>query len=296
MFPGNGDDVKWYNRLRDLHSRFAKAWRSRHGECLYYLGSVEAIGMGETVVNLIHGRTPEALAHVEGRFEVLLTDPPYNSKRKSYFALSWQKHQNRDFGEWDAVGNTDYAWLETVVRDFLAEDAAILICSPLERLGDYERVLEGLGCVYKTAVIWHKTNGVVHVPAYKSSCEAVAYAIKGKPFFKRWETQKQFAAHNFVQGASCMGLERRRWGHPTQKPEYLIERLLTRHSRPGDRVLDPFMGVGTVPAVCARMDRNCTGIECDDEFYARSTRRLGESENPCQVSHIEALGKSLAPA
>ena len=252
--------------------------------------------MTQPMVKLIHGRTPEALAHVEGRFSMLLTDPPYNSKRKSYFALSWQKHQNRDFGEWDAVQNADTSWLAPIVTDFLADDAAILICSPLERLGSYEQMLEELGCVYKTSIIWHKTNGIVHVPAYKSSCEAIAYAIKGKPFFKRWETQKQFAAHNFIQGASCMGLQRKRWGHPTQKPEYLIERLIERHSQPGDRVLDPFMGVGTVPAVCVRMDRDCTGIECDDDFFERSTRRLATCEAPCQVSHVGAPKKSLASA
>ena len=231
--------------------------------------------MEQPSITLIHGETPDAFDRVQGRFDVLLTDPPYNSKRKSYFALSWQKHQDRDFGAWDAVENADCSWLEPVVRDLLADDAAILICSPFERLGDYETALETLGCTYKTAIVWHKTNGVVHVPAYKSSCEAILYAIRGKPFFKRWETQKAFAAHNFIQGASCMGNERKRWSHPTQKPEYLIERLLERHSRPEDRVLDPFMGVGTVPAVCARMGRHCTGIELDADYYGRATERLG---------------------
>jgi len=112
-------------------------------------------------ITLIHGRTPDVFSRVRGPFDVLLTDPPYNSKRKSYFALSWQKHQNRDFGEWDAVENADCSWLASVVHDLLADDAAILICSPFERLGDYETALEALGCTYKTAIVWHKTNGVV---------------------------------------------------------------------------------------------------------------------------------------
>ena len=180
-------------------------------------------------------------------------------------------------GEFDmGTESTDYSWLEAAVQGLLRKDAAILIFSPLERLGDYERVLEGLGCTYKTAVIWHRTNGVVHVPAYKSSCEAIVYAIKGKPFFRRWETQKHFAAHNFIEGASCMGLERKRWAHPTQKPEYVVERLLHRHSQPGDWVLDPFMGVATVPAVCAKTDRNAVGIERDSDFFARALARLHE--------------------
>lgn len=223
--------------------------------------------------SLIHGRTPEALAGLDRRFEVLLTDPPYNSKRKSYFALPWQKHQNRDFGRWDSVANADYSWLAPVVNQLLRPDAALLICSPFERLGDYESALEALGCVYRTAIVWHKTNGVVHVPTYRSACEAVVYATRGKPFFRWWETQKSFAAHNYIEGPSCMGRERI-WGHPTQKPEYLIARLLHRHTEPGFWVLDPFMGCGTVPAVAYALGRNSMGVEVDQGYFDTAVRRL----------------------
>lgn len=232
--------------------------------------------LAEPEIRLIQGRTPEVLGDLETRFDVLLTDPPYNSKRKSYFSLSWQKHQNRDFGEWDKAGNKDYRWLELVVRRLLKPDSALLIFSPFERLGDYEQTLEALGCTYKTAIVWHKTNGVVHVPAYKSACEAIVYAIKGHPFFRRWETQKEHAAHNLIRGPSCMGAERARWQHPTQKPEYLIRRLLHRHSQPGMWVLDPFMGVGTTPAACWKTGRSCVGVEVDSTYFSRAQKRLTE--------------------
>ena len=230
---------------------------------------------GLPTIELVHGETPGEVERLTQRFDVLLTDPPYNSKRKSYFALPWQKHQNRDFGEWDSVANTDYTWLRSAMR-VLKENAALLIFSPFERLGDYEALLEDLGCVYRTAIVWHKTNGVVHVPAYKSSVEAIIYASRGKPFFRPWETQKSFAAHNFIEGPSCMGNERRRWDHPTQKPEYLLQRLLLRHSEPGFWVLDPFMGVGSVPAVCLKSGRNCVAIEKDAEYFRRAQTRISE--------------------
>ncbi|GBD11839.1 Modification methylase DpnIIB [bacterium HR23] len=227
-------------------------------------------------VRLIHGRSPDALLGLDERFDLLLTDPPYNSPRKSYFALPWQKHQNRNFGPWDAVENTDYSWLEPVVTRLLKQDATLLIFTPFERIGDYEDVLTALGCIYRTAIVWHKTNGVVHVPTYKSACEAIVYAVKGRPFFRRWETQKGFFAHNLIRGPSCMGAERARWNHPTQKPEWLIQRLLHRHSQPGQWVLDPFMGVGTVPAVCWKMGRHCVGVEQDLVYYERALQRLRE--------------------
>ena len=46
-----------------------------------------------------------------------------------------------------------------------------------------------------------------------------------------------------------------RTGYPTQKPEALAERILRASSNPGDLVLDPFAGSGTVGAVAARLGR-----------------------------------------
>ena len=47
-----------------------------------------------------------------------------------------------------------------------------------------------------------------------------------------------------------------RTGYPTQKPEALAERIIRASSDPGDTVLDPFAGSGTVGAVAARLDRH----------------------------------------
>lgn len=49
--------------------------------------------------------------------------------------------------------------------------------------------------------------------------------------------------------------------HPFAKPESLIEKLVAVNSNPGDIVLDPFAGTGTVQRVCERMGRNCVSIE-----------------------------------
>lgn len=233
---------------------------------------------------VIHGKCPEALAGL-GKFEVLLTDPPYNSRRKSVFRLPWQADQSRDFGAWDAVAAEDDSWLEAVVANHLADEAALLIFSPLERLGRYEAALESLGCRYRAAIIWHRTNGVVHVPAYKSSCEAIVYASVGKPHFRKWETQKEFAAHNFIRGPSCMGNERKRWGHPTQKPVWLLARLLHRHALPGMRVLDPFCGVGSTLEAAAKAGCESVGVEADPGYAAKAAERLGVA---CEASATTA--------
>jgi len=52
-----------------------------------------------------------------------------------------------------------------------------------------------------------------------------------------------------------------RTGYPTQKPEKLLERVLTITTLPGDLVIDPTMGSGTTLVVAERMGRRSTGID-----------------------------------
>jgi len=59
-----------------------------------------------------------------------------------------------------------------------------------------------------------------------------------------------------------------------QKPERLIERLVRANSAEGDLVLDPFVGVGTCPAVCRRLGRHFIGFEKDRRFVATANERI----------------------
>ena len=52
-----------------------------------------------------------------------------------------------------------------------------------------------------------------------------------------------------------------RLGYPTQKPEALLERVITASSNEGDMVLDPFCGCGTAVAVAQRLNRRWIGID-----------------------------------
>lgn len=52
-----------------------------------------------------------------------------------------------------------------------------------------------------------------------------------------------------------------RIGYPTQKPEALLERIITMASNEGDVVLDPFVGGGTTVAVAERLRRSWIGID-----------------------------------
>ena len=61
-------------------------------------------------------------------------------------------------------------------------------------------------------------------------------------------------------------------------PRALPERFIRQYTNPGDLVLDPFCGVGTVGVVCKTLRRRFIGFEIDPAEAARAREWLGELE------------------
>jgi site-specific DNA-methyltransferase (adenine-specific) len=62
--------------------------------------------------------------------------------------------------------------------------------------------------------------------------------------------------------------------HPTQKPEKLIAKLVLASSKPGDLVLDPFLGSGTTSVVAKKLGRHFIGIEQQETYCLLAEKRL----------------------
>jgi site-specific DNA-methyltransferase (adenine-specific) len=72
--------------------------------------------------------------------------------------------------------------------------------------------------------------------------------------------------------------EAQRWGaHPNHKPFPVLEPLLRDWSRPGDLVLDPFAGSGSIPAAALRLGRRAACSEIEPEWAGRVSARLLEA-------------------
>ncbi len=68
--------------------------------------------------------------------------------------------------------------------------------------------------------------------------------------------------------------EKKRLGHPTQKPEKLFRRMIQASSNEGDIVLDIFSGSGTFAFACKSLKRKFIGFEIDPEYVKISNKRL----------------------
>jgi len=90
---------------------------------------------------------------------------------------------------------------------------------------------------------------------------------KGKPFGDVWNDimsfQQQPTADENVQ-------------YPTQKPESLLERIITASSNPGDLVLDCFCGSGTTLAVAQKLGRRWIGCDINLGAIQTTTKRLNQ--------------------
>jgi site-specific DNA-methyltransferase (adenine-specific) len=65
-------------------------------------------------------------------------------------------------------------------------------------------------------------------------------------------------------------------GHQAQKPVGIYKDLLRRSCRPGDSVLDPFAGTGTIYPACHELKLKATGIELSAAACGIAAQRIKE--------------------
>jgi len=82
--------------------------------------------------------------------------------------------------------------------------------------------------------------------------------------------------------------ERVGW-HPCQMPERLIGRIICASSKPGGRVLDPFMGSGTTAAAAIRFGRTYTGIDISESYAEKARQRLKEVVQESKTRYRDGL-------
>ena len=119
-------------------------------------------------------------------------------------------------------------------------------------------------------IIWNKTNALpLFNNKYLSDKEYCLYFRKGgycSP--KSYEDAKTV----FLYPINIK--DKKKWKHPTIKPESLIRKLIRNSSRENDIVLDCFMGCGSTGVACLETNRRFYGIELDEKYFKIAKRRI----------------------
>lgn len=105
---------------------------------------------------------------------------------------------------------------------------------------------------------WKKANG------REPGADDVIYQVKGQPIDSVWD----------MKGLDPKSTEKT--GYPTQKPEDLLDRIISSLSDPGALVFDAFMGSGTTQAVAMKLGRRFIGADINLGAIQTTTKRLIE--------------------
>jgi len=203
----------------------------------------------------------------EGKFDVILTDPPYGMGADGFGdagkGSEMSTHAYSD--DWETALDC-YTTLAVEGMRITKAQAHLYAFCHVNNFQTIKEIFQLAGwLVFETPLIWYKKTGF-RAPwpelGPQRKYEAILYAIKGK----RPTLQVRGDVLEFGQAVNS--------GHPAQKPVELYADLLARSCNPGDTVLDPFMGSGTIFEAAHGMKVSATGIELDQTYYGIALARL----------------------
>lgn len=214
--------------------------------------------------------------------DLILADPPYNV--------------GKDYGNGsDQQSREEYLeftrkWMSEAYR-VLKNDGTIYVFGGLEYISHMFIILEELGFVFNSWMVWHYTQGAGRTKGFSTRHDDILMFTKTKKFnFYLDEIripQKYYRKRNNMAGANPGNVwklshihysETERTQHPTQKPHALYLRMIMASSKKGDIVLDPFAGSGSSLFVAKKTERNYIGFEIEEEYINIINNQLLEDK------------------
>ncbi|MBR1647234.1 MAG: site-specific DNA-methyltransferase [Selenomonadaceae bacterium] len=223
--------------------------------------------------------------------DVIFADPPYFLSNDG-FTCKGGKAVSVNKGDWDKADTFkdkhefNRHWIN-LCRNVLKPNGTIWISGTLHNIYSVGMALEETGFKIMNNITWQKTNPPPNLSCryFTHSTETILWAkknAKAKHFFnyalmKELNGGKQMKDvwSDLWTGGLTPRCEKTFGKHPTQKPLYLLKRILLASTREGDIILDPFCGSGTTGVACKLLGgRKFIGIDNNPEFIALAKERL----------------------
>ncbi|MEZ4503052.1 MAG: site-specific DNA-methyltransferase [Dehalococcoidia bacterium] len=190
------------------------------------------------------------------RAQLAFTDPPYNVAYGDHGGQRRGSRRRRIAN--DAMSPEQFevfcrSWVASLVDHV---DGGLYICMSSKEWPLVARLLAEAGAHWSDTIIWAKDRFTLGRADYQRQYELIWYGWRaGAEHYWCGDRDQGDVWEVARPSASVL--------HPTMKPLPLVERALTNSSRPGDRVLDLFLGSGTTLVAAARTARTCLAIELD---------------------------------
>ncbi|AOG56632.2 DNA modification methyltransferase [Streptococcus pneumoniae] len=166
-------------------------------------------------------------------------------------------------------------------------NGTVWISGSLHNIYSVGMALEQEGFKILNNITWQKTNPAPNLSCryFTHSTETILWARKNDKkarHYYNYDLMKELNDGKQMKDVWTGSLTKKveKWAgkHPTQKPEYLLERIILASTKEGDYILDPFVGSGTTGVVAKRLGRRFIGIDAEKEYLKIARKRL-EAEN-----------------
>lgn len=223
----------------------------------------------------------------DNSIDLIFADPPYNLSKSNYkikFAKSGGSDLNTNKGLWDIIDDYELftkKWVNEAFR-ILKDGGAIWVAGTYHSIYTTGYLLEKAGFQLLNEILWHKTDATPNLSCtrFVADHENFIWARKGKGNVFNYDLMKK--ENGGKQMRSIWPKGKTTGGkkiHPTQKPEWLLERIIKSTTNKNDIVFDPFLGSGTTAIVAKKMGRFYSGCEIDKDFYNLTINRIKNTNN-----------------
>ena len=229
-------------------------------------------GGNSTMVKLINGNAIDFMKTLEDEsVDLIITDPPYKITAKGCAGNSGGMMRTKLTMQGKVFKHNDIKPIEYFPEFYrlLKDGSHCYVMTNHVNLQEMLNTATECGFHFIKSLIWNKGNKIMGL-YYMSQFEYILFFRKGrgKKINKCGTADILNVPNKKTKGEDGKNI------HDTEKPVELMKILIENSSQEGELVLDPFIGVGAVGMACKELNRNCIGVELDENYYNMAYNRI----------------------
>lgn len=226
---------------------------------------------------IYQGDCLELIKQVEDKsVDIIITDPPYNI----------------NYAKWDSFNLNIFSEFKRVLK----ENGQLFIFSGWSFVTKVKEEGEKY-FVLKDWIIYDRQKGRGTTKSLVSTREDILWFVNSN----NYTFNKDNAYSKIIKKTKGMGRKNGRetralsnvwtdvppivpWSkernsHPTQKPLFIMKRIINVFTKEGDLILDSFAGSGSTLIACKELNRNFIGFEISEEYCKIANERIEKAKD-----------------
>lgn len=248
-------------------------------------------------ISLLQGNSLEIMKDIpDESIDVIITDPPFFLSNDGITVQSG-KQASVNKGDWDRSELVNpkmfYSDFLDESRRILTPDGTIMIFGTMHSIYLVGYLLQEKNWKILNNITWQKTNPAPNLSGrmFTHSTETILWARKnakkGRHLFNYQLMKERNGGKQMkdVWSSATVSKKEKEFGrHPTQKPEWIMERLIEASTNIDSLILDPFIGSGTTAVAALNQGRRLIGIDLSEEYLEIAKKRIQKIEGHLDVS------------